>query len=106
MNNCDHDIQGLSCKLTNPEWRKRKETVLQSLKTQILEKKVLSEGFAFLFQGNDAVLDELIMFVKTERECCPFFTFDLSVSGDKSKIWLSLTGPEGVKGFITDELGF
>lgn len=95
-----------SCNLTSPELKKRKETVIQSLKSQILEKKALPEGFAFLFKGNDALLDELILFIKTERECCPFFSFDLSISGNKSKIWLSLTGPEGVKDFITGELGF
>lgn len=102
---CD-ELGSLSCNLTSPELRERKQTVLESLKCQIVEKKELPNGFSFLFPGNDAVLDELIEFVKTERECCPFLTFELSVSGDKSKIWLSLTGPDGIKDFITDELGF
>lgn len=96
----------LSCSLTSPELRKRKETVLESLRRQILEKKELPNGFSFRFPGNDLVLDELTEFVKTERACCSFFTFELSVSGDKSKIWLSLTGAYGVKDFITGELGF
>lgn len=45
-------------------------------------------------------------FIKTERECCDFFIFGLSVSGDKIQIWLELTGAAGAKDFITAELGF
>lgn len=101
---CD-ELRSLSCNLTSPELRERKQTVLESLKRQILEKKEMPNGFSFRFPGNEVVLDELTEFVKTERECCPFFTFELSVSGNKSKIWLSLTGPDGVKDFITGELG-
>jgi hypothetical protein len=44
-------------------------------------------------------------FIKTERECCDFFTFNLSISGDKSETWLELTGAEGAKDFISTELG-
>ncbi|RTL60698.1 MAG: hypothetical protein EKK37_00640 [Sphingobacteriales bacterium] len=95
----------LSCKLTTPELQKRKETVIASLKGQILEKKELKEGFAFKFSGTDEVLDELTEFIKTERACCDFFTFGLSVSGDKSEAWLELTGVDGAKDFITSELG-
>lgn len=51
------------------------------------------------------MLDELIEFIKTERECCDFFTFNLSITGDKSEAWLELTGVEGAKDFVTTELG-
>jgi hypothetical protein len=95
----------LSCKLTTPELRKRKATVLAGLTAQVKEKKELENGFAFRFAGTDEVLDELIEFVKTERECCDFFTFNLSISGDKSETWLELTATEGVKEFISTELG-
>ena len=95
----------LSCKHTTGDLKKRKETVLQSLKTQVLEKKELDNGFAFRFAGTDAMLDELTEFIKTERRCCDFFTFSLSVSGDGSEAWLQLTGPDGAKDFVTDELG-
>ena len=105
MDSSCRESEELVCNLTSPELRKRKETVLENLKRQILEKKEMSNGFAFRFPGSDVVMDELTAFIKTERECCRFFTFDLSVSGDKSKIWLSLTGAPGVKDFITGELG-
>ncbi len=94
----------LSCKLSAPEIRKRKETVLASLKKQILERKELKNGYAYKFPGNDKMLDELTEFIKTERQCCDFFVFNLSISGDKSEIWLELTGVEGAKDFIDGEL--
>ena len=94
----------LVCKLPSAEMHQRKLTVLASLKKQVLEKKELSNGYAFRFDGSDKVVDELTEFIKTERECCSFFTFNLSISGDKSQAWLELTGVEGAKDFITQEL--
>lgn len=94
----------LSCKLTTPALQERKATILASLKKKIKEKKELANGYAYRFEGSDAIIDELANFIKTERECCSFFTFNLSVSGDKSEAWLELKGPEGAKDFIKSEL--
>jgi len=95
----------MACKLTSPELQERKATILASLKKQVLEKKELPSGYAYKFDGSDKLVDELAEFIKTERECCDFFTFNLSVSGDRSEAWLELKGPEGVKEFIMAELG-
>jgi len=94
----------LTCKLTSAELQQCKATVLASLRKQMLERKELPNGYAFKFSGNDQTVDELTSFIKTERQCCDFFTFNLSVSGDGSEAWLQLTGPEGSKDFITPEL--
>lgn len=96
----------VTCKLTSPELQKRKETVIASLKQQIIEKKELKNGYAFRFSGSDKMLDELTEFIKAEIECCDFFTFGLTISGDKNEVWLELSGEEGVKDFITLEIGF
>lgn len=95
----------LTCKLMPEEMRLYKESVLTSLKSKIMDKKELPNGYAFKFPGSDGVVDELIGFIKAERECCDFFVFNLSISGDKSEAWLQLTGAEGAKDFITQELG-
>ena len=94
----------LSCKLTTPELRKRKETVIASLKKQVIEKKELVNGYSYQFKGSDALLDELTEFIKTERVCCDFFDFGLSVKGDASLAILTITGPGEAKHFITSEL--
>ena len=95
----------LSCTLTAPEMQTRKATVLESLCKQILEQKELENGYAFRFEGTDNVMDEIISFVKTERQCCGFFTFNLSIKDNKNFIWLELSGPQGAKAFITTEMG-
>lgn len=84
---------------------KRKTTVLKDLKDVVLQTLELPNGYAFKFPGNDKVLDQLHEFIKTERTCCAFFIFGLSISGDTSEAWLELTGPEGAKDFISGELG-
>lgn len=94
----------LTCKLSSKEVQERKMTVLASLRKQVLERKELPNGYAFRFEGSDKVIDELTEFIKTERECCDFFTFNLSISGDKSEAWLELTGVDGAKDFITKEM--
>ena len=94
----------LTCKLTTPEMQHRKETVVANLKRQVLEKKELTNGYSYTFKGSDAVVDEVSNFIKTERLCCDFFNFELKVAGDASHAWLTITGPDGTKDFITSEL--
>jgi hypothetical protein len=94
----------IACKLTSPELQKRRATVLESLRKQIIEKKELTNGYAFKFPGTDKTIDELTEFIKTERECCSFFNFNLLTNGNKNETWLELTGTEGVKDFINMEM--
>ncbi len=94
----------LTCKLTSAEMQQRKTAVLALIQKNVLEKKELDDGYAFKFQGNDAMIDTLTAFIKTEKECCDFFTFNLAVRGNQDYVWLQLTGPEGVKDFIKTEL--
>ena len=98
------ETKQLSCQLTLEELQKRKMTVLANLKENMLSKQEIEHGYAFKFSGSDELLDELIEFIKTERACCNFFKFNLSISGDKSETWLELTGPKGAKQFIVTEL--
>jgi hypothetical protein len=80
----EQQTNNITCKLTSPEIQQRKATVIASLKKKIVVKKELSNGFAYKFAGSDAIVDELTTFVKTERLCCNFFDFSLSVKGDGS----------------------
>jgi len=96
----------VACKLTSPELQKRKKEVLVLLKEKVLKKKELKDGYKFKFEGTDDLLDELVTFIKSERACCDFFTFNLSISDTKSNIWLSITGPDGTKDFIKTGMDF
>jgi hypothetical protein len=98
------EAKPLSCNLTTPELQLRKSTVILALKSQVIERKELQNGYCYKFIGSDEVLDELTSFIKTERMCCDFFNFSVTVTGDGSATWLEITGPGGVKGFIETEI--
>ncbi len=103
--NQKHKTTELTCKLTTPELQQLKSTVIENLRKQIIQTKELTNGYAFKFTGTNKMLDELTEYIKTERKCCDFFTFNLAISGDQSEIWLELTGVEGTKAFLKSELG-
>jgi hypothetical protein len=92
----------VTCKLTTPELQKRKATVIAELKTLVRERKELDNGYAYKFESLDQNLDKLNEFIKTERMCCDFFTFQLTV--EESTAILTITGPNGAKEFLKDEV--
>lgn len=98
------DKKAFACKLSSPELQKRKATVIAQLKSIIVEKVELSNGFSYKFKNTDATIDLLANFIKTERECCDFFNFNMFVSRDQY-ILMDISGAEGIKTFIHDEIG-
>ncbi len=97
-------IKTASCKLTNSELQKRKAEVIALLKENILFRKELSKGYQYTFKGSDVILDQGIIFIKTERQCCNFFTFKLSIKDEQSNVTLGITGPNRAKEFINTEM--
>jgi hypothetical protein len=93
------------CKLTSTDLQNRKKTVIANLKTLVLERKELENGYSYRFEANDSTLDFLMEFIKSERQCCDFFDFAIQVKED-NVVWLEITGPSGTKSFITSELDF
>ena len=96
--------KALVCKLTSPELQKRRATVIRELSDLLVKREPQSNGLRFTFSSKDEILDKLIDFVKSERSCCDFLSFRLSVSGDVAS--LELTGPEGTREFLEHEIGF
>ena len=90
------------CKLTTAELRERKATVVAELKTLILSRQELATGYSYTFDATDDILDKLNLFIKTERQCCSFFTFQLTVG--ESSVILSITGSEEAKEFLKEEI--
>ncbi len=87
--------------LTKSE-RAAHEKLSAALLGGIQERKELGNGFAFRLPATSLV--HAAQWVANERKCCPFFVFRIDVAGNE-EVWLSLTGPEGVKPFIVAELG-
>jgi hypothetical protein len=92
----------LVCKLTTPESQRRKATVIAELKSLILAKHELDSGYRYEFEAKDQPLDKLNEFIKTERVCCDFFTFQLKIESDR--LTFDITGPKGTKEFLKEEV--
>ena len=92
----------LKCKLTSPELQLRKQTILTELKQLVIESKETASGYEYKFNGDDDTLDKLTSFIKTERQCCDFFTFGLTIGSAFTTLHIS--GHEGAKEFIRTEL--
>ena len=94
--------ESVTCKLTTAELQKRKATVIAELKALVLERKELSDGYSYKFDAVDQNLDRLNEFIKTERMCCDFFTFQIKVSDNFAT--LSITGENNSKEFLKSEI--
>lgn len=92
----------VTCKLTTPELQKRKATVIADLKALVLERKELEDGYSYKFEAKDDILDKLNDFIKTERMCCDFFTFQITV--EENTALLKISGPNGAKEFLKEEV--
>lgn len=94
----------LARNLSEGDLKVRKATSLAVLKTQVRERQEVQDGVVYTFDSSDELLDQLIAFIKAERSCCPFFKFELTIRDVKNPMMLRITGPDGVKEFIRDEL--
>jgi len=91
------------CKLSTPELQHRKATAIAALRSRVLLRTELENGFIYEFTASDEVLDQLNEFVKTERICCDFLTFHLTIHDTRA--FLNIIGPVGAKEFLQEEVG-
>jgi peroxiredoxin len=66
----------------------------------------LPSGYEFEFANDAPAYQALVQYIPLERACCPFFEFNVRVAPNGGKLYWSLTGPEGIKEFIREELGW
>jgi len=99
------EAKTIACKLTTPELQERKRTVIADLKKLLVERVETDNGVKYKFESNDEIIDKVSTFIKTERLCCDFFDFTLSVAAETGFMWLELSGPPGTKEYISEEIG-
>lgn len=89
----------------NAEDRQRHEAVFGQLRASLIELAELPNGFAFHLPPDQTHILLTAEFITRERLCCPFLTFALHLEPEGRPMALHLTGPEGVKPFLREELG-
>lgn len=96
----------LACDMTAipAESRQRHLTASQELFAQIRETHELPDGYQFQFADEPKIVNRLAEFVSLEKLCCPFLNFAIEIEAENGPVWLRLTGREGVKEFIREEV--
>ena len=93
----------LTCKLTTPDLQRRRATVIAELQKLVRRREEAGDGLKLTFQSDDETLDMVLDFIKSERLCCDFFSFQLSIAGEHAV--LDITGPKGTMQFLEQEVG-
>jgi hypothetical protein len=85
----------LACNLTAipPGNRPRYAELVAQLRAAITSRIELPDGYTYEL---DMPLTDLAEWIATERQCCPFLSFQLNISAN-SPPTLTLRGPEGTK---------
>ena len=84
----------LACSLSPDQLRERSlENEALFAHAQAMEE--LADGYRYTFPANAAA--ELLAFILAERDCCPFFTFELTFPSPHRAIQLAVRGQDGVK---------
>jgi hypothetical protein len=95
----------IACKLTDPEFQRRRSDLLNMFRSALLETKELDEGYAYRFPAEGNSIAELAQLITFERQCCPFLRFNLRLEPAEGPLWLELTGPVGTKDFLQTLFG-
>jgi hypothetical protein len=90
----------IACSLTDPEFQRRRQELLKTFETALLETKELEDGYGYRFPSDGDWIAELAQLITFERACCPFLRFNLRLEPANGPLWLELTGPEGTKDFL------
>lgn len=91
----------IACNLPDREQTTRGDE-LQDLLSGVEEEAELADGWAYRFPGSEDWMTRLADFIRFERKCCPFLTFELVFAPDNGPVWLRLRGPEGTKEWLKE----
>jgi hypothetical protein len=94
----------IACSLLGPELAARKEAITRDLFAYAERVDELPDGYAYQFPADGPWPAKVLEFVEVERQCCPFFTFELVFEPNDGSLWLRLRGSEEIKAFIGGEL--
>ncbi len=83
--------------------QERRATLAGQLHNAVSQVQELPDGYMFSYSAD--LYFTLTEFVSLERQCCPFFTFRVTVEHDNGPLGFQITGRDGVKEFIQEELG-
>ena len=93
--------RGFACNINGipSEKRAHYRQLVEALLQAITERRELSDGYSFRVDNEHLTTDQLVEWVNLERQCCPFFGFEILWEPENGPVWLQLTGPQWREGF-------
>lgn len=96
----------LACNMTAiaPDQRPKHLATSRELFSRIEKVRELPNGYEFRLADGPALISQVAEFVSLEKLCCPFLNFVIEVEAEGGPVSLRLTGRDGVKAFIREEI--
>lgn len=101
----DAEAVAIGCALVGREFAERKDAIARDLFAHADRVEELADGYGWRFPAADPWAARALEFVLAERQCCPFFAFELLLEPHDGALWLRMRGGAGVKAFVVEELG-
>ncbi len=93
----------IACTLSSAELQERKATILASVRTAVLGKSRIPEGYRYEFANDSTTLRNVCRMVELERQCCKFLNFDLTENA--KTIRLDVSGEPETLAIVEDLFG-
>ena len=91
----------LACTLSGEQVPERRR-VIQALLKRLIEIRELDEGLEFIFPGEERLISELVEFLRFERNCCRFLSFELRFEPEQGPVRLRILGAPAAKPIIRE----
>ncbi len=92
----------IACLLSEREQALRAEEAHQNLFPGMLAVEELPDGYGYKFPADEAWTARVMAVVAAERQCCPFFTFEVVFEPHERGLWLRFRGSEAIKAFVQE----
>ncbi len=96
------DQNTIACLLSERDQAQRAEAARQDLLPGVLAVEELPDGYGYRFPADEAWTAKVMAVVAAERQCCPFFTFEIVFEPHHQGLWLRFRGSEAIKTFVGD----
>lgn len=88
------------CTLSPEVLATRKAQLLPGLFRRAQQSERVADGYRLRFAPSGENFEAIVAAIESERQCCRFLRFDLTVEPGEGPLVLSLSGPPGTAEFI------
>lgn len=92
----------LQCNLVDENLLERKKVLKEKIFSKVSKKEVTQNGLVYHFKDEGLLLNNALEFVQKEKDCCPFFKFDISILPYGHGFAIQISGSEEALDMLKD----